>query len=145
MTSGVVADSGIYIASVLIEPYHERAITLIQYWRDQDLSVAAPVLFQYEIAAVMRKHVVRGTINPERAIANRDALLAVPVDYLVDEALIKRAYEVATLYNRPTAYDSQYLAVAERLNCEFWTADERLYNSLSSFLSWVKFIGNFTP
>lgn len=29
--------------------------------------------------------------------------------------------------------------------CDFWTADERLYNALSASLAWVKFIGNFTP
>jgi predicted nucleic acid-binding protein len=145
MTSWVVADSGIYIASVLIEPFRQKAISLIQYWQDQSLSVAAPVLFQYEVVAVMRKHVVRGTITPQLALSYRDALLSVPISYVIDDLLVKRAYELATLYNRPTAYDSQYLAVAERLNCEFWTADERLYNALSASLGWVKFIGNFIP
>ena len=61
-----------------------------------------------------------------------------------DDSLLKRAYELATQYNRPTAYDSQYLAVAERLNCEFWTADERLANAVGNDLSWVRWVGNFS-
>ena len=31
----------------------------------------------------------------------------------------------------------------ERLSCEFWTADERLFNAVRSQLTWVKWIGNF--
>jgi hypothetical protein len=42
-----------------------------------------------------------------------------------------------------TAYDSQYLAVAERLKCEFWTADSRLVNAVAPHLTWVKWMGNF--
>jgi len=53
-------------------------------------------------------------------------------------------YALAAQFNRPAAYDSQYLAVAERLGCEFWTADERLYNAVKTHLSWVKWLGNFT-
>ena len=73
----------------------------------------------------------------------RDALLVYDIQYHVDEELLKRAYELATDFNRPTAYDSQYLAVAERLNCDFWTADQRLFNAVREQLGWVKWVGNF--
>jgi predicted nucleic acid-binding protein len=46
--------------------------------------------------------------------------------------------------NRPTAYDAQYLALAERLACDFWTADERLFNAASQQLPYVKWVGNLS-
>jgi predicted nucleic acid-binding protein len=70
-------------------------------------------------------------------------LLALPVQFLIEDALLIRAYELATYYKRPTAYDSQYLAVAEHLSSELWTADERLFNTVSKDLEWVKWLGNF--
>jgi predicted nucleic acid-binding protein len=33
--------------------------------------------------------------------------------------------------------------VAERLNCDFWTADERLFNAVQESLNWVKWVGHF--
>lgn len=70
-------------------------------------------------------------------------MLELPIQFYIDEILLRRAFEIAVQFNRPTAYDSQYLAVAERLECEFWTADERLFNAVNQQLAWVKWIGNF--
>lgn len=139
-----VADSGIFIATILPESYSQQAKALIQQWDEQKVRLAAPVLFRYECVAVIRKHVHRNSITVSEGIKKRDILLSQPVETMIDDNLLRRAYELAARFNRPTAYDSQYLAVAERLGCEFWTADERLYNAVSSDLNWVKWIAHFT-
>jgi predicted nucleic acid-binding protein len=112
-------------------------------WEQQILQVAAPSLFHYEIVAALRKQVYRGILVPEEAVIIRGKLLSVPVQLFMNTPLLRRAYELATQFNRPTAYDSQYLAVSERLNCVFWTADDRLFNAVQPQLSWVKWVGNF--
>ncbi|MFQ5613908.1 MAG: type II toxin-antitoxin system VapC family toxin [Anaerolineae bacterium] len=39
---------------------------------------------------------------------------------------------------RAAAYDSYYLALAETLGCELWTADRRLHNIVDlPWLHWV--------
>jgi predicted nucleic acid-binding protein len=143
MTAWVVADSGIFIATALVETYSWQAEVLLRTWREQGVQVAAPTLFRYEIVAVMRKSVYRGHVSMAQGLNGRDALLEYPVQLLMDDTLLKRGYELATQYNRPTAYDAQYVAVAERLGCEFWTADERLFNTLKGSLSWVKWLGHY--
>jgi predicted nucleic acid-binding protein len=143
MTSWVVCDSGIILATVLIESSSAQAKALLGSWYDQNMQLAAPSLFRYEIVAVVRKYVHRGILTPDAGIRTRDLLLAEPVQLMMDDALLRRGYELATRFNRPTAYDAQYLAVAERLECEFWTADERLANAVKQDLAWVKWLGGF--
>lgn len=143
MNGWVVADSGIFIARVLQETFTPQAKALVNHWIAQNSQIAAPTLLHYEIVAAMRKWVHRGALTTPEAIKKRDILLAQPVQLMVDKKLLRRGFELATHFNRPTAYDSQYLAVAERLGCEFWTADERLFNALAQDLNWVKWIGNF--
>ena len=144
MTSWVVCDSGIVLATVLIEPSSAQAKALLRLWHDQNNQLAAPSLFRYEIVAVVRKYVHRGVLTPDAGVRMRDLLLAEPVQLMMDDDLLRRGYELATRFNRPTAYDAQYLAVAERLQCEFWTTDERLFNAVKQDLAWVKWLGDFT-
>jgi predicted nucleic acid-binding protein len=146
MTVWVVADSGIFLAMALKETYSNQAVSLVSFWAEQDIKVAAPTLFRYEIIAVIRKSVFRNLISSQEAAQRQSSLLASTqgVTFMIDDNLLKRSYELATQLNRPTAYDSQYLAVAERLGCEFWTADQKLFNAVTGTLSWVKWIGNYT-
>jgi predicted nucleic acid-binding protein len=52
--------------------------------------------------------------------------------------------ELAAAHNLAAAYDAHYLALAERLGIDCWTADERLYNSVRHRLSWVQFANSTT-
>ena len=72
-------------------------------------------------------------------------MLNYPVELYFDEGLLRRGYELATAYNRPTAYDAQYLALAERLDCTFWTADERLFNAVKDQFTDIRWLGIAAP
>jgi len=67
------------------------------------------------------------------------------VKLLYPDNLHERAWELAKRFNRPQAYDSHYLALAEILGLELWTADKRLYNTVESDLPRVKWLGNYRP
>ncbi len=144
MTSWVVADSSIFLASILQEKLTAKAVSLIKFWATNNVTLAAPSLFQYEIIAVLRKNVYLGRISQQEAIKGRDILLLQPIQFVLDDDLLRRAFDLSTRFNRSTAYDSQYLAVAERLGCDFWTVDEKLYNSVANDLTWVKWLDTFT-
>jgi predicted nucleic acid-binding protein len=143
MTSWVVADSGLYLAVVLNETHAALANALIKSWVAAQYQVAAPYLFKYEFISVIRKRVARGAITFQDGQTIIDDLPNHPVETFANELLLQRAYELASEFNRPAAYDSFYLALAEHLGCEFWTADLRLFNAVGAKLMWVKWIGNF--
>jgi predicted nucleic acid-binding protein len=100
---------------------------------------------RYEVVAVSRKAVYQGRVTSEEGLRARDRLLSYPIELYFDDDLLKRSYELATAYNRPTAYDAQYLALAERLECAFWTADERLFNAVKDRSSHIRWLGNVAP
>ncbi len=50
---------------------------------------------------------------------------------------------LARRFNR-SAYDAAYLSLANRLNEQLITADERLYNAVHSKLKWVEWIGDYS-
>ncbi len=88
MSGWVVADAGVFIATVVSETYSLQAEQLTDTWRKQGLQIAAPALFRYEVVAVMRKSVFRGFVSAAQAAKGRDALLAYPIQYFVDDALL---------------------------------------------------------
>lgn len=144
MNSQVCVDASILLKLVLHEPDSHLAEALWRSWLATGHRPVAPPLLPFEITAVLRKHVYRGTISQaygaealRQALAFNIALIAVP-------DLHQRAWDLATQLNRPTAYDAHYLALAEALGCEFWTADGRLYQAIQDRLSSVHWLGDFS-
>ncbi len=56
-----------------------------------------------------------------------------------------RAIDLAVELNQRLAYDSHNLALAEALDCEFWTADQPLYRLAQNSHPRVQWIGNYNP
>jgi predicted nucleic acid-binding protein len=104
----------------------------------QNVEVIAPCHLIFEATSVIRNHVYRREISAEAGQIAFDAFLAQGIKLLHPGFLEKRAWELAGQYNRPTAYDACYLALAESAGCELWTADDRLYKAVHDTLLWVK-------
>jgi predicted nucleic acid-binding protein len=122
----IIVDSGVLIALVLQEELAGRAESLMESAQAQKKRLAAPTLLQYEVVASVRKAVYRHRISMVEAQSIQQIALQYDITYLLDDALLRRAQEIAGELNMPTAYDAQYLAVAERLDAPLWTADSKL-------------------
>ncbi len=140
MTSWVVADAAVIIASLIDDPRSAVVEARMRSWAQTGVRIAAPELLRYEVIAVVRKQEARGTLTPIMAERAVQTFLAQPVHYLISDGLLRRGYEIAAQFSLPTAYDSQYVAVAEYLRCDLWTLDRALFQALSVSLPWVKWI-----
>ena len=143
MTSQICVDSGILLKLLLNEPDSHLAEALWQQWVQQNSQPIAPYLFTFEITAVLRKATHRGLLEVATAEKMLQKALEFDVRMQTFSGIHQRAWELATEFNRPTAYDAHYLALAEMVGCPFWTADRRLFNAVSQKLDWVHFLGNF--
>jgi len=142
----VVVDSSILIAFTLSdEPLYTKAHQSLSTWETTKTRLIAPRLFRSEITAVMRKAVYQRRISHEQGRFLLSRLLSHPIEFVEDDELLTAAYNLAERFNRPRAYDSQYLALAERYDCEFWTADATLVNGIQAHFNHIRWLGNFAP
>lgn len=141
----IVIDANILIAFALTdEPLHIQASQVLLGWQAASTQLAAPRLFRSEVTAVMRKAVYQQRIAHDQGRSLLARRLVDPIEFYEDDDLLASAYELAQRFKRPRAYDSQYMALAERLNSEFWTADETLYNSIQSKFSPIRWLGTLS-
>jgi predicted nucleic acid-binding protein len=140
----VVVDANILIAFALLdEPLHTQANQILAVWQKTNEALIAPQLFRSEITAVVRKTVYQQRITVEQGRGILSDLLTYKLDFYEDDDLLREAYELAVRFNRPRAYDSQYMALAQRFNCEFWTSDERLVNSVYPQFQLIRWLGSW--
>lgn len=85
--------------------------------------LAAPDLIDVETVAVLRKRWLTGTVSDQRFAAAIEDLEELTLDRYPTLRFMRRAYELRA---NVTSYDAAYVALAEALNCELLTADERL-------------------
>jgi predicted nucleic acid-binding protein len=99
---------------------------------------------RYETANAIRRQVAAGVISDERGAELLNTLLAFPIRYISSAALVRRGYQLSGLLGLRKSYDSQFLAVAERFECEFWTNDQALYRAAATQFSWVRWLGDLS-
>jgi predicted nucleic acid-binding protein len=143
MTNSVCVDASLTLKLVLEEPDSILAMTLWEEWGNQDMTVIAPYLWGYEVTSVIRNRVHRRKFSVDLGQEAFSAIHQLPIQLMQPDGLYQRAWELASRFNRPAAYDAHYLALAEMANCSFWTADERLFNTVCDELSWVHWLGNY--
>lgn len=140
----VCVDASLVLKLVLAEEYSDKVESLWTEWIEKEIHIFAPSLLAFEVTSVIRNHVYRGNLTEEEGEMAFEAVFALGINFKYPEMLHQKAWELAKQFNRPTAYDTHYLALALIEDCEFWTADKRLYNAVGGTLSWVKWVGDYS-
>jgi predicted nucleic acid-binding protein len=113
-------------------------------WHQSGLKPVAPSLLIYEVVNVLHRYVRHGMLLPEEASDALEAVLGLGIDLRSDAELHPRALALAGRLGLAAAYDvhhvAHYLALAERLGVEFWTADRRLQQAVGATLPWVRLL-----
>ncbi len=100
----------------------------------------APAFALVEIDSVLRQKVYRGQLSPEAADRSFAAACQIPLRTPVVQEHRQRTWEIAKEFQFPQVYDAAYRALAELKGCEFWTADQKLYERVKDKLGFVRHI-----
>lgn len=142
----VCVDAGLAVKVVVPEPDSDKADALFNEWANDGKQLIAPPFFDVETDSILRQKVVlRKEFTPEQAEVAFVKLQALPIQLFSVPGQRQRAWEIATDFHFATVYDATYLALAALRGCEFWTADERLFNRVKDKLPLVKWLGNYVP
>ncbi len=139
--SYLVIDANVAVQSILSD-----ADSLKAFWGkidQENLTPCAPRLWMSETTSAIRSLVFQKAISFDDAEDILRAIHGLRVEIMdEDEEQSLRALELAGKLGKSKAYDSFYLALAEKLVVDFWTADERLFNRCRKDLklNWVHWV-----
>jgi len=131
MTTYLTIDAG--VAFKLVAPHDKQQIYIDQFiqWQQAGFQLCAPTLWAYEIASIFTKMAHFGQISVENGRSGLQLAYQLDVQlFSPDEEQMLNAFTWTTRLQRAAAYDSFYLALAEKLNCDLWTVDKRLVNAV---------------
>jgi len=134
--SWVCVDANIVVHLLRDVPDESAIVALWQKWRKVGQALVAPTLLCYEVSNALHRYVVHEEMLPDEAAATLDIALGLDIVFYGDADLHRRSLALAKRFSLPAVYDAHYLALAERLGAEFWTADKRLLQAVRE-LSWV--------
>jgi len=80
---------------------------------------------------------------PQDARRSLEEALSLGIELLDPPDLSLRALDLAARFDHPAAHDAHYLALAEMLKGEFWTADERLHNAIQEDFPNIRWLGDY--
>lgn len=104
------------------------------------------MFFEVETDSILRqKALLRRELTADPAQRAFASLRALPIKTKHSAEQRERAWEIASEFQFPTVYDATYLALAELSQCEFWTADEKLFKQVRDKLTFVQWLGNYPP
>ena len=125
----LAVDSGVSVKWFVAEYDSPKALEILKDYRSGKFTFLAPDLIYAEFGNIVwKKHILQGLDAKDATFAIEEfkkiEFLLTPTPTLFDDA-----YKIAVRYKR-TFYDSLYLALSVKENCEFVTADEKFYNAV---------------
>jgi predicted nucleic acid-binding protein len=137
-SSTVCVDASIVLRRAL-QPDDDAIKELWQSWVDDEVRLVAPTLLFYEVTNGLYQQQRNKILSPETIWKALELALDLPINLVNEANLHLRAREIAMEYNLPATYDAHYLALAEWMDIDLWTADMRLINTLKPFkVKWVR-------
>ena len=144
MNDFVVVDACLAFKWLIWEADTDHAVALLESWESEGVILVAPYLMPFEVANALHKLVNRGELSVEEAVDLIGSLLSSRIQWRQPTGLHERALEIARILGQPAAYDAHYLALADILDCDMWTADRRFHRAASAHFENVRWLGEFS-
>ncbi|MCX8061788.1 MAG: type II toxin-antitoxin system VapC family toxin [Anaerolineales bacterium] len=135
----IVIDASIIVNLLVEQPLSNAAKQWMRTQQSLGAQFYAPAHWIAEVASALRFAVFSQVLDAEDAKILIGLLPELPLATIIPNAeMLRSSLEWAKRLGQSKAYDSQYLALAEHLGAEFWSADRRLIAVLhAQGISWA--------
>ena len=139
----IVVDANLTVALFVHLPYSSQSEQLFALWRSQDVQLYVPALWPAEVVSALRKMVSVRQISSNDARQALATLEPIPIRVVLPvSSLLNLSLIWAERLKQNVAYDAQYIALAESLSAEFWSADQKLIQTLQRLeIHWAHGVG----
>ena len=144
MSEYAVVDASVAFKWLVEEEHSDKATALVRFWDGAGTLLAAPQLMPFEVANALHRRVARGDFTVDVAGGLMEDLMSLGITFHYGPNLHRRALELASQLQQGAVYDTHYLALAENLDCELWTADQRFHRAVGTSTTHLKWIGDFS-
>lgn len=134
----VCVDASLVLKWLTYENDSDKAIAWLNAHAEEEM--IAPACLPAEITSALRQKVRRAELSREEGLEALQLLDNLRIRTLWDRELAERAFILAVELDQPTAYDTAYLALAEKERCELWTADARFARTASPLYPFVRLL-----
>ena len=138
-----VVDASLVVKWLVDEEDSEKARALYRGWVASGVRIAAPYIMLAEVSNALHRKVVDGEIELDSATGILENLSAHEIEFHNPPNIHAGALRVADRLDQGAVYDSIYLALAERLDCELWTSDRRFYRAARGFSDRIRWLSDF--
>ena len=137
-----VLDSNLAVLAVIVSERTPAVRWMVDGLIHDGRQLIAPRLWRYEVTSAINKYRADKLLDQSSAAMALSRVLAMVEVVNEDVALCQAALIWAERLGQRAAYDGFYLALAERLGVELYTADERLANRAQQIGAvWVRGLG----
>ena len=144
MNGHAVVDASVATKWLIDEPDTDKADALARSWVRSGIQPVAPYLMPVEVANVLHQQVRQGHVSHQEAARLIQRLLDSGVELREPAGLHTRAIELASQLGQSAVYDAHYSALAEMIDCELWTADQRYYQAVRSAYPRARLLRTFS-
>ena len=143
MSGFFVVDASVAVKWVVPEEDTELASKLFNDATATDTHVLVPPHLPVEVTNALRKKTWRNELTTSEADRALQRFLGLDFRRSEPPGLYKRALDLANQYDRRAVYDSHYVALAEIVGCDLWTADSGIVNVMGQDLPFIKLLKNY--
>ena len=136
-------DASVVVKWIINEDGRDLALRLDDDVRSSGGAFVAPAWIVPETSSAIYKRVRLGMFALEDAAALIDNLEEIEIRKLLPPGLSRRAIEIAAEFELKWIYDAFYVALAEIVGCDLWTADEELYTAVRDTHSNVRLLADY--
>ena len=141
----ICVDANLAAKWFLVEEFSDAAQDLAAQCRAERQTIAAPFLIEFEIANIIRQHMVRHGATLGEALEMLDIFSSYPIALMAPPDLHESALRIADEFELPASDDANYIALARGLGCSLWTDDREMLHTLRGRLPFVRWIGDYNP
>lgn len=138
----IVVDSSVVIKWFVPEPLSAESRRVLDGYQSGSFMLIAPDLLAAEIGNIVwKKYCFQGLAkaDAEQIITS---FREVDIEFTPAAELLSEALRIAMIHER-TVYDSLYIALSERENCDYITADKTLVNEMSKSFPKTVWVANW--
>ena len=123
----IVVDANMAVRAAIHGESSSAYLARFERWHEENVPVCAPAFWEAEAVSAIRQYAYRMEITSPEAHEAVDVFFDLRVEVVpLDKELCQSVLRWTAKIHQSKVYDSLYLALAERLHADFWTADKKL-------------------